>query len=517
MSDTKPNILLFMVDQLTAFVLNSYGGTECKTPNIDKLAERGTVFEAAYCAYPLCLPSRYSMMTGRLPSRIGAYDNGAELPASTPTFVHHLRNAGYYTCLSGKMHFVGPDQFHGYEDRLTTEIYPADMSWTPTPEFGGGATQENGGPEAGVSTVDTVKDAGPVARSLQIDYDEEVVHQVTQALYNRARSDDTRPFFVTVSLTQPNDPYVTTQHYWDRHQNGEIGAPRVPHIPVEDRDPHSRSLYYHYSQDRCLLTDEDFRKARRGYYGMVAHIDDHLGRVMQVLRDCGYDKNTAVIFTSDHGDMIGERGMWFKKTLFEPAIHVPLIMALPSQAASRVSTPVSLLDIFPTLLDIAGVEETRPQDERDGISLIHAMHGKLSKRTILAEHIDGGTDAPRFCVRKERWKLVASQAYPPMLFDLKEDPLELQDLAAVRRDVTQSLMQIAEATWPMDTLHQTVQRSQAARKLIDGALSRGRQEIWDFEANTTQRYVRRGDAFPDIERRGYLYTQTPNEKPPERG
>ena len=127
----KPNIILFMVDQLTSFVLKSYGGTVCKTPNIDALAKRGTVFENAYCPYPLCAPSRFGMMSGRLPSRIGAYDNGAEFTASTPTFAHYLRANGYYTCISGKMHFVGPDQFHGFEERLTTDIYPADMCWTP--------------------------------------------------------------------------------------------------------------------------------------------------------------------------------------------------------------------------------------------------------------------------------------------------------------------------------------------------------------------------------------------------
>ena len=127
----SPNILLFMVDQLTSFVLSSYGGSVCQTPNIDRLAARGTVFETAYCTYPLCAPSRFSMMSGRLPSRIGAFDNGAEFTASTPTFAHYLRKAGYYTCLSGKMHFIGPDQKHGFQDRVTTDIYPADFAWTP--------------------------------------------------------------------------------------------------------------------------------------------------------------------------------------------------------------------------------------------------------------------------------------------------------------------------------------------------------------------------------------------------
>ena len=327
----KPNIILFMVDQLTSFVLKSYGGTVCKTPNIDALAKRGTVFENAYCPYPLCAPSRFGMMSGRLPSRIGAYDNGAEFTASTPTFAHYLRANGYYTCISGKMHFVGPDQFHGFEERLTTEIYPADMSWTPEADFRDYNKDEERAYTFGVSTIDTVRDAGPVARSMQIDYDEDVIHHAVRELYTRARGTDDRPFMMTVSLTHPHDPYVITREYWDLYADEDIDAPQVPHTPVEERDAHSQSLYYHYGQDKCELSDKDYRNARRGYYGMISYIDDLFGRLMRALNDSGFSENTVVVFASDHGDMIGERGMWFKKTLFNPAIQVPLLIAHPDQ------------------------------------------------------------------------------------------------------------------------------------------------------------------------------------------
>ncbi len=131
----RPNILFVMADQLTAFALRPYGNQVCQTPHIDAMASKGTVFENAYCTFPLCAPSRFSLMSGRLPSRIGAFDNAAEFPASTPTIAHYLRDAGYYTCISGKMHFVGPDQLHWFEDRLTTEIYPAGFEWTPDKSF----------------------------------------------------------------------------------------------------------------------------------------------------------------------------------------------------------------------------------------------------------------------------------------------------------------------------------------------------------------------------------------------
>lgn len=505
--DRKPNIILFMVDQLSSFVLNAYGGSICKTPNIDALALRGTVFENAFCPYPLCAPSRFGMISGRLPSRIGAYDNGAELTASTPTFAHYLRLNNYYTCISGKMHFVGPDQFHGFEERLTTEIYPADMSWTPTPEFSNLDKDHGQGYSFGVSTIDTVKDAGPVARSMQIDYDEDVVHHAVREIYSRARSDDNRPFMMTVSLTQPHDPYVTTQDYWDLYTDDMIDEPRVKFIPVNERDPHSQSLYYHYGQDKCSLSDQDYRRARRGYYGMISHIDALFGKLMHAVDTCGYSDNTVVLFSSDHGDMIGERGMWFKKTLYNPAIQVPLIIASPTLRANRVSTPVSLLDLFPTLLDIAGIKKSDITTSLDGKSLWPALQGKTIDGPVFAEHIDGGTAAPRVSIRDGDFKLVLSRGYPTQLFDISSDPDELINLAGSAHPEEIRLTALAESTWPLDQLQDDVFRSQSERKLVDSALATGREELWEFTPRVLRQnsnYVRRGDAFPEVERRGYL-------------
>ena len=505
----KPNILLFMVDQLTAFVLSSYGGSVCKTPNIDKLAARGTVFENAYCTYPLCAPSRFSMMSGRLPSRIGAYDNGAEFAAATPTFAHYLRLNGYYTCISGKMHFVGPDQFHGFEERLTTEIYPADMSWTPEPQFRDTNPDQERTYEFGVSTIDTVRDAGPVTRSMQIDYDEDVIHCARREIFARARGIDKRPFMMAVSLTHPHDPYVITHDFWDLYTEDDIEAPMVAPIPVEDRDPHSQSLFYHYGQDACTLSEGDYRRARRGYYGMISYIDHQLGRVMDALDSAGFSDNTAVLFASDHGDMIGERGMWFKKTLFEPAIRIPLIFAMPGQQASRESAPVSLVDLFPTLCDVALVPSESIKTPLDGRSLLPAVNGRLEHRPIFVEHIDGGTAAPRVSVRDGPWKLVLSRAYPPQLFNLDTDALELDNISGRQPDQAARLTKMVEDNWNLDQLQDEVIASQTARKLVDAALATGRQELWDFAPRIAQQgqYVRRGDAFPDVERRGYLGRQ----------
>ena len=202
----KPNILFIQVDQMLAASLRAYGNSFCHAPSLDSLAENGVVFESAYCNFPLCAPSRFSMASGQLCSAIGAYDNAAEFPAEIPTYAHYLRGMGYHTCLSGKMHFIGPDQFHGFETRLTADLYPADFSWVP-----------NWGDEGERDTNDprSVTISGVCERSVQIDFDDHVTQEAVQYLYDPVRGSDQRPFFLQVSFTHPHEPYLCQQKYWD--------------------------------------------------------------------------------------------------------------------------------------------------------------------------------------------------------------------------------------------------------------------------------------------------------------
>jgi len=187
----KPNILLLMADQMAPAALPFYGGTTAVTPVMSRLASEGVVFSSAYCASPLCGPSRFSLLSGQLPSRIGAFDNACEFRADTPTFAHHLRLGGYRTITAGKMHFVGPDQLHGFEERLTTDIYPADFSWTPD------WTRPQERP-TWYHSMTSVTTAGPCVRTNQIDFDEEVVFAARRKLFDIARASDPRPFFLMV-------------------------------------------------------------------------------------------------------------------------------------------------------------------------------------------------------------------------------------------------------------------------------------------------------------------------------
>jgi choline-sulfatase len=237
MTTTKPNILFIMADQLAAPALPFYGHPHVKTPHLSKLAANGVVFENAYCNSPLCAPSRFSMMSGQLPSHIGAYDNAAYYSAEIPTLAHYLRHMDYQTCLAGKMHFVGPDQLHGFEERLTTDIYPSDFGWTP--DWENFETRPSW-----YHNMLSVVQAGVCQSSNQLDFDEEVAFLAERKIHDLARSRDNRPFMLLVSFTHPHDPFTITSEYWNRYSPEEVELPNVPPIPYDQMDPHSRRLYH---------------------------------------------------------------------------------------------------------------------------------------------------------------------------------------------------------------------------------------------------------------------------------
>src|SRR5262249_30043902 len=214
------NVLFLMADQLAAPFLPAYGQKAVKAPNLDRLAERGVVFDNFYCASPLCAPSRFTMTAGAAVSRIGAYDNAADFSSDVPTFAHYLRAAGYRTTLTGKMHFCGPDQLHGFEERLTTDIYPADYGWTPD-------WQHFDVRPSWYHNMLSVTHAGPAVRSNQLDFDDEVTYTARRHLYDVARSADQRPFCLAVSWTHPHDPYAAQPELMARYRLDDIPLPNV--------------------------------------------------------------------------------------------------------------------------------------------------------------------------------------------------------------------------------------------------------------------------------------------------
>jgi len=496
---SKYNILMIMVDQLAVSSLPIYGHPFVKTPNLTKLASKGVVFDSAYCNFPICSPSRASMLSGRLPHSISAFDNASEFSASIPTLAHYLNNVGYKTILCGKMHFIGPDQLHGYQQRLTTDIYPADFSWTP--DWSKGPSFR----PTGVS-MRPVLEAGPCIRSLQIDYDDEVAYKGSQCLYDLARFKNDSPFFLTVSFTHPHPPFVSSQRHWDLYENQVMDAPLVSPIPFDELDQHSQWLYIAHAQDLYSVSEEQVLRARRAYYGMVSYVDEKIGAILDTLAETNLDKNTMVVFCGDHGEMLGERGMWFKQTFYEQSVRVPMVISMPGKfSPNRISAHVSLVDLLPTLMDFAcDGNPPAPVGPLDGKSLVSLMHNEKSdaENFIISEYSSEGVCAASRMIRKGSWKYIYTYGLPPMLFDLESDPAELKNLAG---EVAFSQIQLLlhdqlTSDWNPESINLKILNSQRERLFLSDLSSRiPNSPNWTYQpfVDESKRFIRgSGSAGP---------------------
>jgi choline-sulfatase len=506
MTARPPNVLLLMADQLAASWLPAYGHRVVRAPHLDALARAGVVFDAAYCASPLCAPSRASLLTGLLPSRTGVYDNAAEMRASLPTVTHHLRAAGYATTLAGKMHFVGPDQLHGFEERLTPDVYPAGMDWTPDWRAPAGTRLP------WYHTMESVLDPAVSAASMQVDYDDEVCFHAVRALYDHARRRPADPFFLVASFTSPHDPWELPGRYWDRYDPAEIEPPAVPAIPLEEADPHSRRLRAMCGADEAALSAQQVRRARHAYFAAISYVDERIGEVLAALRESGLDDDTIVVFTADHGEMLGERGLWFKMAFFEDSGRVPLVVRAPGRfaAGARVAAPVSQLDLAPTLLELTGLAADAGLD---GASLVPALRGSGGRGdggeggSVVAEYLAEGVTAPAVMVRRGALKYARCPGDPDQLYDLAADPHELRNLAENDDDRRAAPLRAeADRRWDLAALERDVLQSQRERRLVVAALDRGRYEAWDYapRVDGSMRYVRSKADLYDLQRRSRL-------------
>ena len=499
MKHKQPNILFLMADQMAASALSIYGNPLVKTPNLEALAKEAVVFDSAYCNSPLCAPSRYVLMTGQLPAKIGAFDNAADLPADIPTFAHYLRQQNYRTALSGKMHFCGPEQLHGFEDRLTTDIYPADYGWFPN-------WDKPDSRPTWYHNMNSVTQAGPCVRTNQLDFDDEVTFQAKRYLHDYARGKQEQPFCLTVSLTHPHDPYAIPEQYWNLYKDEEIELPKIT-IPKSEQDPHSLRLQDVFAYDEQPITEQQIKNARRAYYGAISYVDEKIGEVLKSLKDCGLDEDTIIVFSGDHGDMLGERNLWFKMSFFEDSARVPMLIHAPKRfSAKRVSESVSTMDILPTFVDIA--TQSADYDYAmpiQGRSLVPHLEGKGGHDEVIGEYYGEGTVAPLFMIRRGDYKYICCSQDPDQLFNLKSDPFELNNLTQdeSHRDLVNSLRAEAVERWDSESLTQAVLISQRRRRLVVSALNKGKRKTWDHQPvfDSSELYMRNHIDLDDLEAR----------------
>ncbi len=498
MKRQRPNILFLMADQMAAPLLPFYDEqSPIKLPHLARLAGEGVVFDSAYCNSPLCAPSRFTLVSGQLPTKIGAWDNAADFAADIPTYAHYLRRLGYRTALSGKMHFCGPDQLHGYEERLTSDIYPADYGWAVNWDA----------PDVRPSwyhNMSSVLQAGPCVRTNQLDFDEEVVFKARQYLYDHVREHPEQPFCLTVSMTHPHDPYTIPREYWDLYRDEDIPPPTVQ-IAQHEQDPHSQRLLKVIDLWGQEMPEEKIRAARRAYFGACSYVDAQIGALLRTLEDCGLSEDTLIVFSGDHGDMLGERGLWYKMHWFEMAARVPLLVHAPQRfAAHRVSQSVSTVDLLPTLVELAG-GTVEPGLPLDGRSLLPHLQGTGGHDEVIGEYTAEGTVSPLMMIRRGDFKFIYSEQDPCLLFDLANDPRELQDLmdSPAHANLVRDLLGEARARWDIPAITRQVLASQRRRRLVADALNRGTRRSWDHQplVDASQQYMRNHIDLDDLERR----------------
>lgn len=490
MANKAPNIVLIMADQLAPQFTGAYGHPLVKTPHMDALAARGARFDAAYCNAPLCAPSRFSFMAGQLVTRIAAYDNASEFPASVPTFAHYLRIMGYRTCLSGKMHFVGPDQMHGFDERVTTDIYPSDYAWTPDWEL----------PDERIDkwyhNMDSVREAGVAATTFQIDYDEEVGFFAKRKIFDYAR-EHTEPFCLVASFIHPHDPYVARKDWWDLYDPNDIDMPSLD-LARGEQDQFSQRVMDGIEASTVAVTDDEVRNARHAYYANTSYFDSKVGELVKTLEEAEMLDNTIVIVTADHGDMLGERGLWYKMNFFEHSARVPMIMAGPGIERTTVPNACSLVDILPTMLDIAATTGTaqpaigQPIDGRSLLPLATGGHDDTDE--AIGEYCAEMTSHPVFMIRRGKFKYIHCDIDPPLLFNLETDPQEKVNLSddADHAAITDQFAAEVRKRWDSDEIRKNVILTQKQRRAVHAAMEQGLLTSWDYNPprDAAQEYVR---------------------------
>lgn len=482
---TRPNILILMVDQLTGTLFADGPAPFLHAPNLRALAERSVRFANAYTASPLCAPARASFMSGQLPRRTRVYDNAAEFTSDVPTFAHHLRRAGYQTALSGKMHFVGPDQLHGFEERLTTDIYPADFGWTPDYRKPGERI------DWWYHNLGSVTGAGVAEITNQLEYDDDVAFQAVQKIYDLSRGNDARPWCLCASFTHPHDPFVARRKYWDLYEGAPETEPPAP-LAYEDMDPHSQRLMDACDWRGLDVQPDHIRRARQGYFANITYVDEKIGEILKVLEDTRQE--AIIFFVSDHGEMLGRKGLWFKMNFFDGSARVPLMVAAPGLTPGLVETPVSTLDVTPTLCDLAGISMEEVMPWTDGESLVPLAKGTPRTSPVAMEYAAEGSITPLVALREGRWKYTRCLADPEQLFDMQADPDETHNLASdpAHAETLARLRGIAESRWDLPAYDAEVRASQARRWVVYEALRNGAYFPWDYQPlrAASERYMR---------------------------
>ncbi|MCZ6636441.1 MAG: sulfatase-like hydrolase/transferase [bacterium] len=425
----QPNILVLHSDEHSFRFLSArskeQGGEPCQTPTLDGLISQGVHLSNAYCQFPLCSPSRIAMLTGRHPHRCGAWSNGSILDPELPTFGSHFQSNGYSTATVGKMHIGGSVQYAGFGARPYGDFGGmCSHQYDPLNKLDGQDSLRSRTVDAGISEVpESLLQENMIAR------------ESLAWLRENRHANPEQPWLLYTSFSRPHFPLTTAKRFFDRYYPEGVTPPWVSRSGDSADHPMTVGAIKGFRTEE--IEEEEMRKARAAYFGAVDFLDEMLGDFLALLEHSGFLDNTVIIYVADHGELVGEHGIWWKNTWHEASSHVPMIFSLPEHrngdlSPSEITTPVSLADLFPTFCGLSGIA---PPDGLDGVDLTDALKGETS--TTLNERPGVITESltPRWGegtefrqIRSDRYKYIAFRGCEDLAFDMQNDPDEQHNL-----------------------------------------------------------------------------------------
>ena len=432
------NVLFLFSDEHRRDAMGCADHPLVQTPNLDALAERGTRFANAYTSSPICVPARASLATGEYVHKTRCWSNAQAYEGVPKSWGHQLQLAGNPVDSIGKLHYRGAESQNGFDRELLPLYIKDGIGWIK------GLLRNH---ESVLDCSSYAAEIGP-GNCDYTDYDLGVTKRACRWLSDQSRRSDTKPWALFVSWLRPHYPLTCPTEYYRRYPIEKMDQARFLSSNDLPAHPVLKTIRQNFNYDD-YFTPESRQIARASYYGLCSFLDDQVGRVLDALESSGQGDRTLVIYTSDHGDHNGDRGLWTKMTLFDESTAIPMIIAGPDVPENHVvSTLTSLVDIYPTILSATGVKDDGIQ--RPGTSLVQLAHEEPFDRPVLSEYHDGGSPTGMFMLRNKRWKYNYYPGYSPELYDMQEDPDELNNLGdsepylAIRQECHAQMLQLVE-------------------------------------------------------------------------
>jgi choline-sulfatase len=420
------NLLIIMSDQHSRALMGCYGHALVRTPNLDRLAARGTRFTGCWTPSPVCIPARASFATGKYIHQIGFWDNADPYDGSIPSWHHRLRDAGHRVVSIGKLHFRSDDDDSGFSE----SIVPMQVVEGKGDLLG---LIRDDLPVRGAA-YKMARMAGP-GESPYTQYDREIASRAQIWLHDEARKYRDKPWVLFVSFVAPHYPLTAPpEHFYRYFEDPELPMPLFYERQERPDHPFIRDYARAFNFDDYFENPTDVRRAVAGYYGLCSFMDAQVGKVFDALTSAGLATDTRIIYTSDHGDAVGKRGLWGKSTLYEETAGVPLIVAGDGIPQGRViNTVANLVDVYPFIIDCVGEDGAGMiEPDHPGVSIARLANGENPRRTVLSEYHGMGSTTGAFTIRNGPFKYIRYVKYRAQLFDLERDPDEVRDLCTDR-------------------------------------------------------------------------------------